>query len=49
MPVVDGDGRLVAVLDVDATEPGVFDDEDARALERIVGWFAHRGVVEKRA
>ena len=49
VPVVDRNGRLLAVLDIDAVEPGVFDDEDARALERIVGWFAHRGVVEKRA
>jgi GAF domain-containing protein len=49
VPVVDRNGRLLAVLDVDAVEPGAFDDEDARALERIVGWFAHRGVVEKRA
>ena len=49
VPVVDGDGRLVAVLDVDSEAIGTFDDEDARALERIVGWFARRGVVEKRA
>jgi L-methionine (R)-S-oxide reductase len=49
VPVVDRNGRLLAVLDVDAVEPGAFDDEDARAPERIVGWFAHRGVVEKRA
>lgn len=49
VPVVDRNGRLLAVLDVDAAAPGAFDDEDARALERIVGWFARRGVVEKRA
>lgn len=49
VPVVDRHGRLIAVLDVDSAEVGTFDDEDARALERIVGWFAHRGVVEKRA
>ena len=49
VPVVDGDGRLIAVFDVDSESVGTFDDEDARALERIVGWFAHRGVVEKRA
>ena len=49
VPVVDGGGRLVAVLDVDSEALGTFDDEDVRALERIVGWFARRGVVEKRA
>jgi GAF domain-containing protein len=49
VPVVDRHGRLLGVLDVDSELVGAFDDEDARALERIVGWFAHRGVVEKRA
>jgi GAF domain-containing protein len=49
VPVVDRNGRLLAVFDVDSEQVGTFDDEDARALERIVGWFARRGVVEKRA
>jgi L-methionine (R)-S-oxide reductase len=49
VPVVDRDGRLIAVFDVDSVRVGAFDDEDARALERILGWFARRGVVEKRA
>jgi GAF domain-containing protein len=49
VPVVDRNGRLLAVLDVDSTRLAAFDDEDARALERIVGWFAHRGVVGQRA
>ncbi len=49
VPVLDRHGRLLAVFDVDSAAPGSFDEEDARALERILGWFAHRGVVEKRA
>ena len=49
VPVLDRNGRLIAVFDVDSEKLGTFDDEDARALERIVGWFARRGVVEKRA
>ncbi len=36
VPVLDAHGRLIAVLDVDATEPAAFDDEDARGLERIL-------------
>jgi L-methionine (R)-S-oxide reductase len=48
VPVVDRHGRLLAVLDVDSETPASFGDEDARALERIVGWFAHRGVLGKR-
>jgi GAF domain-containing protein len=48
VPVVDRHGRLLAVLDVDSEAPASFGDEDARALERIVGWFAHRGVLGKR-
>jgi len=49
VPVLDRSQRLIAVFDVDSKEVGTFDDEDARALERILGWFAHRGVVTKRA
>ncbi|MDB4967370.1 MAG: hypothetical protein JWN44_3059 [Myxococcales bacterium] len=49
VPVLGRDGALVAVLDIDAAERGAFDDEDARALERIVGWFARTSVVDKRA
>src|SRR3954462_7893593 len=45
VPVLDRNGRLIAVFDVDSEAPGAFDDEDARALERILGWFAHRGVL----
>lgn len=40
VPVFRGDGALLAVLDIDADEPGVFDEEDRRGLERLVRWFA---------
>jgi GAF domain-containing protein len=39
VPVLDADDRLIAVLDIDSVEPATFDDEDARALERIVARF----------
>lgn len=35
-PVRDGSGRLIAVLDVDSTEPAAFDAEDRAGLEAIV-------------
>jgi L-methionine (R)-S-oxide reductase len=35
-PVLDRAGRLIAVLDVDATEPAAFDETDAAALEAIL-------------
>ena len=35
-PVRDGQGRLIAVLDVDATMPAAFDAVDAAGLEAIV-------------
>jgi L-methionine (R)-S-oxide reductase len=37
VPVLDARGELVAVLDVDSTLPGAFDEVDRRWLERIVG------------
>ena len=41
VPVMDATGRLIAVLDVDATEPAAFDATDAAGLERILaGNFA---------
>ena len=49
MPVFDRNERLLAVFDVDSEVVGTFDDEDARALERILGWFAHRGVLTNPA
>jgi len=36
VPVRDASGALIAVFDVDATEPAAFDAEDARALERLM-------------
>ena len=36
MPVLDADGALIAVLDVDSTEPAAFDAEDAQGLETIL-------------
>lgn len=36
VPVLDPEGRLIAVLDVDAAEVGAFDTVDARALERLM-------------
>jgi L-methionine (R)-S-oxide reductase len=49
VPVLGRDGALIGVFDVDSERPGTFDDEDARALERILGWFARTSVVDKRA
>jgi GAF domain-containing protein len=36
VPVFGQDGRLIAVFDVDATEPAAFDRVDAEGLERIL-------------
>ncbi|HWA61983.1 MAG TPA: GAF domain-containing protein [Caulobacteraceae bacterium] len=36
LPVFDPAGRLIAVLDVDSTEPAAFDDTDAAGLQRIL-------------
>lgn len=36
VPVFDGSGALIAVLDVDATIPSAFDARDAEALERLM-------------
>jgi len=36
VPVFGPDGRLIAVFDVDATEPAAFDRIDAEGLERIL-------------
>ncbi len=36
VPVFGPDGRLIAVFDVDATEPAAFDRTDAEGLERIL-------------
>lgn len=40
VPVFDEAGALIAVLDVDSTVPGAFDETDAEHLERIVTLLA---------
>ena len=49
VPVVDGTGRLIAVLDVDSEHVGTFDDRDAEGLERIVSLFTRFGRNEPEA
>lgn len=39
VPVFDMSGALIAVLDIDADRPNVFDDEDRENLERLMTWF----------
>ena len=39
VPVFDGQGELIAVLDVDSDQPAAFDKVDRRWLERIVEVF----------
>jgi GAF domain-containing protein len=36
VPVFDGAGTLIAVLDIDSDQPAAFNEEDAGALEAIV-------------
>ncbi|WP_262694765.1 GAF domain-containing protein [Kordiimonas aquimaris] len=36
VPVVDGDGNLIAVFDVDSTSKAAFDIEDQQWLEKII-------------
>jgi GAF domain-containing protein len=36
VPVLDADGELIAVLDVDSDRPAAFDAADAAALEALV-------------
>ncbi|MCH7228216.1 GAF domain-containing protein [Haloferula sp. A504] len=43
VPVKDGAGRVIAVLDVDSTLPAAFDEVDAAALESIVSMFVSPG------
>lgn len=40
VPVLDAEGRLLAVMDVDSDRTGAFDAEDRAGLEAIVAWFA---------
>ena len=39
IPVFDGAGALIAVLDVDAAAVDAFDEADVRGLTRLVAWF----------
>jgi L-methionine (R)-S-oxide reductase len=39
VPVTDGSGALIAVLDIDSDRPSAFDERDRAGLERIVQWF----------
>jgi len=43
VPVLDRDGALMAVLDIDSDRLAAFDAEDARGLEQIVRWFSGVG------
>jgi len=36
LPVFGGDGRLVAVFDVDSDAPAAFEEADARCLEALL-------------
>jgi L-methionine (R)-S-oxide reductase len=40
VPVMDSQGALIAVLDIDSDHPRAFDDRDRAGLERVVTWFA---------
>jgi L-methionine (R)-S-oxide reductase len=40
IPVLDGRGELLAVLDVDSEHLDAFDEEDRSGLELLVSWFA---------
>jgi GAF domain-containing protein len=40
VPVLDREGALIAVLDVDSDQLDAFDEDDRAGLERIVGLFA---------
>lgn len=43
VPVVNRDGALIAVLDIDSERRATFDEQDAFGLQRIVRWFAGEG------
>lgn len=40
VPVLDAQGDLIAVLDVDSDQLDAFKPEDKHGLERLVAWFA---------
>jgi GAF domain-containing protein len=39
VPVLDADGALLAVFDVDSEHRGAFDDDDRAGLESLLAWF----------
>ena len=43
VPVMNANGSLIAVLDIDSEKRNTFDQQDAAGLERIVRWFAGEG------
>lgn len=43
VPVLDAEGRLIAVFDVDATEKAAFDADDQVALERLMAKVFSQG------
>lgn len=43
VPVLDGQGALIAVLDIDSDQLARFDQQDAQGLENVLSWFAGRG------
>lgn len=45
VPVFGPDGALIAVFDVDATEPAAFDETDATWLETILGAAFGRSII----
>jgi GAF domain-containing protein len=40
VPVTNGNGDLIAVLDIDSHRLAAFDETDREGLEAVVGWFA---------
>jgi GAF domain-containing protein len=40
VPVFDARRTLIAVLDIDSSEPAAFEERDVHGLERLVTWFA---------
>ena len=40
VPVMNGDGDLIAVLDIDSDKLAAFDETDREGLEKVVEWFA---------
>lgn len=45
VPVLNGAGELLGVLDIDSNQPAAFDEQDARALEEILSQTFHNVTV----